>query len=70
MEAAIARSGGFTNVPASRIRALVYIRLSGYEAAGEYKELCKNLPEVIDNTLSMVREFVAVDMDALLINVH
>ncbi len=59
LEAAIARSGGFTNVPASRIRALVYIRLSGYEAAGEYKELCKNLPEVIDNTLSMVREFVA-----------
>lgn len=47
LEAAIARAGGFEDVPAAAVSELAYVRLTGREPPGEFKPLAKDDPETL-----------------------
>ena len=61
LEAAIAESGGFADVPRGKISRLVYIRARGHGAGGEEREACPKVaaPELAAHALEQLEELVA-----------
>ena len=58
LEAAIANRGGFEDLSSGLSRALVYVRLSGGDPAGEWWAIEKNVPALAEQVLSGVAALV------------
>ncbi len=60
LEGAIARAGGFRDVPAGLLSGLRYIRLSGGDPAGQTREVGGDAPDALaDEALAGFRELIA-----------
>jgi ATP-dependent helicase/nuclease subunit B len=59
LEAIMAESGGFGDIPKSTVSELAYVRLSGGRVAGEFKRLKLDIAETTDDAITGLRRLVS-----------